>query len=82
MFLSPFTNDGGEIFVDTVRRDMWIEHRIAGAGFCRVMSRIITTSGFGQFFKSIKLCVGQTASSLIEMSKRNIHLDDESAQIY
>ena len=82
MFLSPFTNDGGEMFVDTVRRNMWIERRIACAGFCRVMSRMITTSGFGQFFKSIKLCVGQTASSLIEMSKRNIHLDDGSAQLY
>lgn len=82
MFLSPFANDGGDIFVDTVRRDMWIERRIAGAGFCRVTSRMITASGFGQFFKSIKLCIGHTASSRIEMSKRKIHLDDGSAQMY
>lgn len=76
MFLSPFTNDGVEVFVDTVRNDMWIERRIACAGFCRVLSRMITASGFGQFFESIKLYVGHTASSLMEMSKRNIHLDD------
>ena len=50
--------------VDTVRRDMRIERRVACAGFCRVMGRMITASGFGQFFKSI------------EMSKQNIHLDD------
>jgi len=28
MFLSPFANDRGDISVDTVRRDMWIERRI------------------------------------------------------
>ena len=50
--------------VDTVRRDMRIERRVACAGFCRGMGRMITASGFGQFFKSI------------EMSKQNIHLDD------
>ena len=68
--------------VDTVRRDMRIERRVACAGFCRVMGRMITASGFGQFFKSIKLCIGHTASSRIEMSKRKIHLDDGSAQMY
>lgn len=50
--------------VDTVRRDMWIERRIACAGFCRAMSCMITASGFGEFIESI------------EMWKRNIHLDD------